>query len=162
MDRDAKPVSIVAYDTNRDAGAMTATHIPRRPTETVLAAVLAVIFMLTGATKVIGLPMMADQFAGWGYPLWFMYAVGIGELAGAGLLVPFNTRRFGAFLIGIVMVGAVATHIRASEFALTPVPLVVLLIALWLLRPRVEPPARGEHDPQAAGAERSHAAMSSR
>jgi uncharacterized membrane protein YphA (DoxX/SURF4 family) len=109
-----------------------------RTTETVLAAILAVIFVLTGATKVIGLPMMADQFADWSYPTWFMYVVGLMEIAGAGLLVAVRTRRLGAFLIGIIMVGAIATHVRVGEMAMTPAPLVMLLAVLWLLRRRTE------------------------
>ena len=70
-----------------------------------------------------------ETFARWGYPAWAPTVVALAELAGAAmLLVPHVARRAAAGL-GIVMVGAIATHLRHGEWlaALVPLVLVVLL-----------------------------------
>ncbi|WFO09863.1 DoxX family protein [Edwardsiella ictaluri] len=48
---------------------------------------LLMIFLASGVAKLAGLGFEQAAFARWGYPLWFMYAVGAAETLGAlGLL----------------------------------------------------------------------------
>ncbi len=53
----------------------------------------------------------ASPFEKWGYPMWFMVFIGILEtLGGISLLIP-KLRHYGAFVISIVMTGALATRL---------------------------------------------------
>ncbi|WP_336492202.1 DoxX family protein [Methylobacterium nigriterrae] len=59
-----------------------------------------------------------------------MYAVGVAQLIGAGLLWVRGYVAHGALLLAVLMVGAVGSHLRAGDPALMPVPVFVLLILL--------------------------------
>jgi len=53
----------------------------------------------------------ASPFEKWGYPMWFMIFIGILETSGGiALLIP-KLRHYGAFVISIVMTGALATRL---------------------------------------------------
>ena len=57
---------------------------------------LALVFFLSGAAKLLGLEFEIQAFDRWGYPLWFMYLSGVVEVAGAiGLLLPRISAAFG-------------------------------------------------------------------
>ncbi|MDA6077694.1 DoxX family protein [Edwardsiella anguillarum] len=43
---------------------------------------LLIIFLASGVAKLAGLAFEQAAFARWGYPLWFMYAVGAAETLG--------------------------------------------------------------------------------
>jgi uncharacterized membrane protein YphA (DoxX/SURF4 family) len=54
----------------------------------VISVLLALAFLAAAFAKLTGNEMMVGNFARYGYPLWFMYFVGVAELAGAiGLLL---------------------------------------------------------------------------
>jgi uncharacterized membrane protein YphA (DoxX/SURF4 family) len=78
--------------------------------------VLAVEFILGGAAKFypgdtfFG-PSYAVKFVGWGYPAWFRFVVGAGELVAAMLLALPRTRFHGAAILVVILTGAVITHI---------------------------------------------------
>jgi uncharacterized membrane protein YphA (DoxX/SURF4 family) len=107
-----------------------------------VALVLGCVFLGLGISKLAGMAWIVESFRAWGYPTWFRYAIGLTEtLAGVLVLVP-ATRALGAALIAIEMVGAIGTHVVAGQWALVPVPVVTLALALLLvsaLRPRFEP-----------------------
>ncbi len=97
---------------------------------------LSVIFVASGASKLLGSDFATDGFEGWGYPLWFMVLVGLGETAGAiFILLPRYTllgvsmRFWGATILVAVMMGAVGTHIVHDEYDLLLVPLALLLMS---------------------------------
>lgn len=104
---------------------------------------LAVLFALEGATKILGTPNQVESFERWGYPSWFRSVVGILEVsASAGLLHP-RLRFWAASGILGLMVGAAWTHIRAHEFAFLGLPAAAFVLAAvvaWMNRP---PPTRG-------------------
>lgn len=80
------------------------------------ATVLVVVFALSGGAKLAGLEFEVQAFARWGYPPWFMYAVGAAEAAGALALL---TRRYGALAaLAALMVGALATHLAHAEWGM--------------------------------------------
>jgi len=80
----------------------------------------------------------AQNFANWGYPLWFLYMTGIIEAGGGiGLFIP-AARPYATLLLSVTMVGAAFTHLRAGEMGAVPIPLVflfLLLVLAWTLRP---------------------------
>lgn len=58
---------------------------------------------------------MRQFFIGSGYPIWFMYAVMAAEIAGALGLLFARTRLLAACWLGMVMIGAIATHVRNGD-----------------------------------------------
>jgi putative oxidoreductase len=95
-----------------------------------LSALLAFAFLSSGVMKLMGHPMEEHAFQSFGYPLWFMYVIGLLEIAGAILVLVPRVAYVGAGLLACVMVGAVFSHLTHGQAAMTPVPLVLLLIAL--------------------------------
>jgi uncharacterized membrane protein YphA (DoxX/SURF4 family) len=82
----------------------------------------------------------AVKFEEWGYPSWFRFVVGAGELVAALLLVLPNrrTRLLGCALLVVILVGAVVTHIANTdplgESVMAPVMLVITGTLAWRLR----------------------------
>lgn len=85
-------------------------------------------WVFAGIMKLIGDQAQVDNFENWGYPAWFLYVVGVGELAlAAAVLWPRTTYYAGLAAVGWA-IGTTATHIAASEWAM--IPLGVILAAL--------------------------------
>jgi putative oxidoreductase len=69
-----------------------------------------------GITKLMGMPDHIAHFTGWGYPVWFMYLIGVAEtLGGLALLYP-RTATLASGVLVPVMAGAVFTHVKAAEY----------------------------------------------
>jgi uncharacterized membrane protein YphA (DoxX/SURF4 family) len=103
------------------------------------ALVSAAMFMVAGISKLAGAPQMVEEFHRFGYPDWFRVLIGAGEVAGAiALLVP-RTATLASMILGVIMAGAVATHLRFGETlpAIVPLVLFVLVAAVgYARRPR--------------------------
>lgn len=95
----------------------------------VVSYLLAFAFLGAGVSKLAGMEMHVDQFAGWGYPAFFLYVVGAVEALAAILIAIPRTRFFGSLDLVVVMLGAVGTHVMAGEFAMLPAPLLLLTLA---------------------------------
>jgi putative oxidoreductase len=77
-----------------------------------------------GYTKLVTQKDKVDLFNRLGYPIWFMKVVGLGEVIGAITLLLEQTRIAGIVFIGIILLGAIFSHIRAkdpSKEVMTPV-----------------------------------------
>jgi uncharacterized membrane protein YphA (DoxX/SURF4 family) len=95
-------------------------------------------FLASGGSKLAGAEMNVENFIRWGYPVWFMYVVGLIEVGGVALLLIPKSRFYGAAVLTINMLGAVFTHIAAGEAAMLPAPLMLGLLAGfigWNYRP---------------------------
>lgn len=101
---------------------------------TLVSSLLGLLFLATGLLKLLGQPMVADQFKGWGYPRWFMYLTGGVEVSAAFLVLLPMTRLYGVLLIVPTMMGAIITHLRFKEWLQLPLPLALLGAAAWLGR----------------------------
>jgi uncharacterized membrane protein YphA (DoxX/SURF4 family) len=99
---------------------------------------LACLFVFAGSMKFVN-PDMAEHFAEWGYPDWFRVLIGVVEIGGGlALLVP-RTALYAAGALGIVMLGAVFTHLVHGEVPQAPVPFVILVLLVvvgYARRPR--------------------------
>jgi putative oxidoreductase len=110
----------------------------RKPSEDqggfrLLRLLLGLIFLVAGATKLLGIPFWVGSFGRFQFPVWwFFYAVGVAEIVGGVLFLLGRRLGVTAGILATVMLGAVATHFRVGEFALALVPL-GLLVLLYLL-----------------------------
>lgn len=94
----------------------------------IFAILTAGFFIAAGIPKLTRPEAHIENFVRWGYPSWFVYVTGVVEVLGAGLLVFRGVRLYGVGVLGVTMVGAALTHLRAGEMAAVPVPLVLLVI----------------------------------
>jgi uncharacterized membrane protein YphA (DoxX/SURF4 family) len=84
-------------------------------------------FIIIGFAK-FGDPSWARSFARWGYPPGFYIVIGAAEmLGGVCLLVP-RIASYAAVLLGIIMIGASATHFVHDEMARVTPPLMYLAL----------------------------------
>lgn len=75
---------------------------------------------------------MADEFAAYGLPKWFMYLVGAGKIFIAALMiigfwVPMVVYPASALLV-LLMVGAVAMHVKVRDPFIRAVPALLMLV----------------------------------
>lgn len=94
-------------------------------------------FVMAGLPKVAMLEGATAMFASWGFPIWFMIAVGATEILGGILLIVPRLRTYGAAILSLVMLGAIGTHVANGEFLASLVPLVLLLGLTTLVRKRI-------------------------
>ena len=94
----------------------------------VLAIIVAGLFIAAGLSKLLNPEKHLENFAGWGYPPWFMYVTGFFEAGGGLLALVPKSRIYGVLLLSVTMAGATLTHVMAGEFAAAPVPLVFLAL----------------------------------
>jgi len=71
----------------------------------------AALFLLSGALKLTGAPMMVQMFGTIGLGQWFRYVTGGLEVISAVLLLVPSLARFGALALAVTMVGAILTHL---------------------------------------------------
>ena len=110
---------------------------PKNRVQTVLTVLLSLAFLLSGIMKLTGAEQIRQGFENWGYPIFFMYIIGLCEVAGA---IGLWLRRFSfaaKICIILLMAGAVLTHLVFDSFqeAMAPIILIILTaVALTLHR----------------------------
>jgi uncharacterized membrane protein YphA (DoxX/SURF4 family) len=86
------------------------------------------------------IPKLTDgalaDFTRWGYPDWFMAAVGLVELAGAAAVLVPRLARTAAAALGAILVGALGTVVVHAEYDRLPVTLLALALVLVVGLPR--------------------------
>ena len=81
----------------------------------ILTAIMTFQLGMAGFFKVIAHEDWVNNFSRWDYPLWFMYVIGVLQLAAVvGLYIP-KTRIWAAMGIIGLMIGAFATHMMNGE-----------------------------------------------
>jgi uncharacterized membrane protein YphA (DoxX/SURF4 family) len=77
-------------------------------------------------------PAYSVKFVGWGYPSWFRFVVGLGELIGGILLIIPRYRFVGCLLLGVILQGAIVTHVvnanPLGESIAAPMTLLLVVI----------------------------------
>jgi|SoiMethySBSTD1v2_1073268.scaffolds.fasta_scaffold15889_6 putative oxidoreductase len=100
---------------------------------------LGVVFVAVGLSKFAGASAMrwSERFGQWGYPANTSYVVGVLELLGGlGVLIP-RWRRAASLTLGVLMTGALCTHLVHAEFPRVIPPLVlggVAFLMYWSQR----------------------------
>ncbi|MDB5272818.1 MAG: DoxX family protein [Chitinophagaceae bacterium] len=99
--------------------------------KTILNLLIGLMFIATGILKLINMDSLsAAIFERADFPYWLFYIVGLFELAGGTMLLIEKTRKYGALMVIVVMVGALATHVYLGDPILHVfVPVVVILYA---------------------------------
>lgn len=114
-----------------------------------LTGAVSILYIITGLRKLFSFGSVASDFESWGYHPAFMYILGLVEIAGAiSLMIP-KIRMVGIVGLGIVMLGAIGTHIYAAEYyqLLLPLVLLTVLIALFIMsQNEIQEAYLGEHD----------------
>jgi uncharacterized membrane protein YphA (DoxX/SURF4 family) len=81
----------------------------------VLAGLLALAFIGSGISKLLGAESQIKNFESWGYPLWLRFPIGLIELVlAAGLLIP-QYRKITVYGVFVWTIGAVITHLQAGQ-----------------------------------------------
>lgn len=95
----------------------------------VVQVLMALFFLASGIPKVIGHSSAAEIFDRIGFGDWFMYSIGVLEIAGAvALLVPLLAGLAGLAFIGL-MIGAFTTTVVALDGENAATPLIVIVPA---------------------------------
>ncbi|KMO21139.1 DoxX family protein [Methylobacterium platani] len=95
-----------------------------------LRGLLTAVFLAAAGMKLAATPFEVAGFARFGYPHWFMLAVGAAQALGAVLLWVRGATCHGALLLAAIMAGAVASHLRAGDPVAMALPALVLLALL--------------------------------
>ncbi len=101
----------------------------------ILAGLLALAFLGSGITKIIGVEMQIKNLESWGYPLWMRFPIGLSEVVFViGLLMPAY-RKWVIYAIFGWAVVAIYTHIQATppQYQMLGGPIVFLLLNTTLL-----------------------------
>jgi putative oxidoreductase len=99
----------------------------------VLAGILALAFIGSGMTKLLGVEMQIKNLESWGYPLWFRFPIGLTEVALAiALLIP-RYRKIAVYGIFIWTVAAVITHLQAGQARMIAGPIFFSVFAAVIL-----------------------------
>ena len=111
---------------------------PKSKVQMVITVLLSLAFLATGIMKLAGAEMVKAGFEGWGYPIFFMYVIGLCEVAGA---IGLWLRRFSfaaKVCILLLMAGAALTHLAFDTFqdAVPPIILIILTAVTLVLHRR--------------------------
>jgi len=89
-------------------------------------AALALVFSVEGTLRLARIDFHILRFAVWGYPAWAAWAVAIGQILGAVLLLWPRTFAAGAWLLAAISAGFVVTHLASGDGRVVLVPLAML------------------------------------
>lgn len=94
----------------------------------VIQVLVAALFMMMAAPKLMSDPEVVSNFTRWGLPEKIYLVIGAFELVGAiGLLIP-KTAAYAATGLILIMVGALFTHLMHGEVMMALMPIMVMLM----------------------------------
>ncbi len=96
----------------------------------ILKIVLAIIFFLAGGAKIAKAKPLKNQFEEFGLSILFMQVIGVLEiLGGVGILLS-SLSLFASVGLGILMIGAIANHLKVKHAFSLLAPSLFLFIGL--------------------------------
>lgn len=114
---------------------------------------VSLLFGFSGIAKLMALGVAVEAFTRWGYPIGFMYFVGILEVAGAAAMWMRKLAPFAALCLAGLTLGALATRVLFREWPMAVLTGGALLLAVhyaWTHRDRLLP---GEYRSMQPGGE---------
>lgn len=109
---------------------MTGSFNGRRIGDRALRFLLAAVFVGAAGMKLTASEFEVSNFERFGYPSWFMYAVGIAQVLGAVSLRVRGYVAYGSLFLAAMMAGGVASHLRAGDPVIMAAPALALLALL--------------------------------
>lgn len=106
---------------------------------------ISLVFGLSGVAKLVALGVEVAAFARWGYPIGFMYFIGILEVAGAVAMWMRKLAPFVASCLAGLALGALATRLLFQEWIMAMVTAAVLVLTVhyvWIYRRQLFPGER--------------------
>lgn len=99
-------------------------------------AALALVFSVEGTLRLARIDFHILRFAVWGYPAWMAWAVSVGQILGAALLLWPGTFAVGAWMLAVIAGGFVFTHLASGDglVVLTPLAMLAGLAGLAVAR----------------------------
>jgi putative oxidoreductase len=98
----------------------------------ILEILLGLVFLMAGATKILGVKMQVDGFKEYGLPQWFRVVTGLVQYVGVtAIIIGFWEPSWSAWAgiwLGFTMLCAVAVHILAKHPFAKALPAVILMI----------------------------------
>lgn len=110
-----------------------------------LSIVLAAVYLIAGISMLAGMPMWVDRFHAWGYSDMFRVLVALGQIAGAVVILIPRIASIGAVGLGLIMLGAIFTHLFLGSPAVALLPLVLLMLLAYVGRERLPRPDSKPH-----------------
>lgn len=101
---------------------------PKSKVQMVVSILLSLAFLASGIMKLAGAEEAVQAFQGFGYPIFFMYVVGLCEVAGAIGLWLGRFSCVAKVCLILLMVGAVGTHLVFDTFAEAVPPIILILL----------------------------------
>lgn len=95
---------------------------PRRVGYWASAIALSLVYLLAGVPKLGGVSDVLHRFSEWGYSDEFMMFIGVSEFVAAILLVIPRTALYAAAYLGVIMVGAIYTHVAFDTVSMALLP----------------------------------------
>ena len=94
--------------------------------------ILSVVYIIVGVPKLSGLSDVMHRFTEWGYSEDFMLFIGASEfIAGIFLLIP-KTSLYAATYLGLIMCGAIYTHLAFDSVAWAMLPAFCLSFLVYI------------------------------
>ena len=97
----------------------------------VVAGIAGGLLVVSGITKILGVEMQVQNIQSWGYPVCYLFPIGLVDLIiGLMLLIP-KLRKWGAYAVYPWFVVAAYTHIQATppQTAMIVAPLFFAILA---------------------------------
>lgn len=92
-------------------------YLPNNKIVLGISALLTLAFLVFGGMKFASPQQLLDNFSSWGYPSGSHYLVGLAEVSGAVGLFVRPLAKYAALGLGLLMIGAVATHVLHPPLA---------------------------------------------
>ena len=101
-------------------------------TQWIIIVLLTLQFLAAGVAKLAG--VWNPMFEKWGYPSYFATIIGILEVLSVIGLYPNKLRQYALIVIGVIMLGAIYTHIMATEYVRIIHNIVLILLAIVIYK----------------------------
>ena len=104
-----------------------------------LAGLLALAFLGSGITKLLGVEMQIKNLQSWGYPLWLRFPIGLFEIAFAIALMIPKFRLVTIYGIFVWTLVAMITHLQAGQSNMLAPSILFSVIAgviIFLIKPK--------------------------
>ena len=103
---------------------------PRERAEWSIASGLAALLAITGVATLLQWAPVAEVFAVWGLPRWALFAVGIGEVVAAALVIFESTAFYASVAVAVTSLAGVVLYARNAPLPLALIPGSLLVFSL--------------------------------